>query len=94
MRHAKLFAQINPPELVEAKAQSFRTSKPAGGSLLILTPKEAADLIGVNPSLLRRWRMVGDGPAYFKVYGRVLYDLTDVLEHIHSRRARIERAAK
>jgi len=93
MRHTKLFAQINPPELVEAKAQVFRASKPAGGSLVILTPKEAADLIGVRPALLGRWTRVGDGPAYFDVCGRVRYDLNDVLGHIHARRARIERAA-
>jgi hypothetical protein len=94
MRHAKLFAQINPPDVVDAKAQVLRMSKPSGGSLVLLSPYQAADLIGVSPSSLTRWRIAGEGPTYFQVSDRrIRYDLGDVLTYIQQRRAMIARLA-
>ncbi|MEI4235199.1 helix-turn-helix transcriptional regulator [Roseovarius sp. D22-M7] len=32
----------------------------------------------ISPRTLERWRWTGEGPAYFKIGGRVVYKLADV----------------
>ena len=44
-----------------------------------LTPEELAARIRVAPSTLSKWRMEGDGPAFYKFGKRVLYRL-DIVE--------------
>ena len=44
-----------------------------------LTPEELAARIRVAPSTLAKWRMEGDGPAFYKFGKRVLYRL-DIVE--------------
>ena len=39
----------------------------------------------ISPRTLERWRWSGEGPAYFKIGGRVVYRLDDV-EAFESRR--------
>jgi len=39
----------------------------------------------VSPRTLERWRWVGEGPAYLKVGGRVLYRLEDIEAHEQAR---------
>jgi predicted site-specific integrase-resolvase len=39
----------------------------------------------ISPRTLERWRWVGEGPAYLKVGGRVLYRLEDVEAHEQAR---------
>ena len=33
---------------------------------------------GISPRTLERWRWIGEGPAYLKIGGRVVYRLEDV----------------
>ena len=40
----------------------------------------------VSPRTLERWRWTGDGPAYFKIGGRVVYRLDDVEDYERRRR--------
>ncbi|WP_412049474.1 helix-turn-helix transcriptional regulator [Hoeflea sp. Naph1] len=35
----------------------------------------------ISPRTLERWRWLGEGPAYLKVGGRVIYRLEDIIEH-------------
>ena len=51
-----------------------------------LTTSEAAARIRHRASTLRRWRMLGRGPAYVKLSGRVLYDPADLQAWLDSHR--------
>ena len=42
---------------------------------------ELADRWRISHRTLERWRWVGEGPAYLKVGGRVLYRLEDIEAH-------------
>ena len=55
----------------------------AGDSVMkVLTPKQAAALIGITDSTLRFWRCKGKGPRYTKLSASkqagVRYDLADI----------------
>ena len=43
-----------------------------------LTPKEAAELLGVHVDCLYRWRRRGGGPRYYRRMGRIFYLRSDV----------------
>lgn len=45
-----------------------------------LTTAQAAELLGIAPKTLERWRWAGRGPAFRKLGGAVRYDTRD-LEH-------------
>jgi hypothetical protein len=40
----------------------------------------------MSPRTLERWRWTGEGPAYFKIGGRVVYRLDDIEAFESSRR--------
>lgn len=40
----------------------------------LLTTEEAADYLTVTAAVLRRWRLLGDGPPYVKLGSLVRYD--------------------
>jgi hypothetical protein len=86
VRHLKLFARMNSRQVVESEVERLRRITPSIGPVTILLPAEAANLIGVRPALLSRWRASEQGPAYFKMGGFVRYDLDTVLEFIRMRR--------
>lgn len=48
----------------------------------LLSPKELADILGVTPATLERWRVSGDGPKFVKLGNRahspVRYRVEDV----------------
>ena len=44
-----------------------------------LTPKELARRWTISHRTLERWRWAGEGPAYMKLGGRVVYRLEDIL---------------
>ena len=46
-----------------------------------LTQKDLARRWTISPRTLERWRWVGDGPAYMKIGGRVVYRLEDILAY-------------
>lgn len=39
---------------------------------------ELADRWSISPRTLERWRWIGEGPAYLKIGGRVVYRLEDI----------------
>ena len=39
---------------------------------------ELSDRWGISHRTLERWRWLGEGPAYLKIGGRVLYRLEDI----------------
>lgn len=43
-----------------------------------LNQVELASRWNISPRTLERWRWIGDGPAYLKIGGRVVYRLEDV----------------
>lgn len=59
---------------------------PPGGDRL-LTEKEAAALLGLQPSTLRRWRSVGQPgqPEFVRVAGRAIrYRMSDLLAYVEA----------
>ena len=50
----------------------------------LLTTREAAARIRHQPQTLRRWRMLGRGPAFFRLAGRALYDPADLQKWLNS----------
>lgn len=47
--------------------------------------KEAAKLLGISVSTLRRWRRVGSGPLYRKLNGAVRYTALDLQSFVDAR---------
>lgn len=43
-----------------------------------LNQVQLADRWNISPRTLERWRWIGDGPAYLKIGGRVVYRLEDI----------------
>lgn len=43
-----------------------------------LRPREAAEILGLSPRALDRWRSRGLGPAYYKFGSAVRYRLSDL----------------
>lgn len=43
-----------------------------------LSQVELAGRWNISPRTLERWRWIGEGPAYLKIGGRVVYRLEDV----------------
>ena len=60
-----------------------------------LNQTELAARWTISARTLERWRWTGDGPAFLKIGGRVVYRLEDVLayEQERQRRSTAERGA-
>lgn len=53
----------------------------------LLNPEECAELLGVSKQSLARWRMVGEGPPFFKLSDHcVRYDWEAVKKWIEEKR--------
>jgi DNA-binding transcriptional MerR regulator len=52
------------------------TEKPAND---FMSARAAAELLGLSPRTIDRWRWTGEGPPYRKHGGRVLYAREDLL---------------
>lgn len=63
---------------------------------IFLTPDELAERWRIKPGALAHWRVAGEGPAFVKVGGRVLYRLSDVetFERANTHRPGTPRGAK
>ena len=46
----------------------------------------AAHQLGVSPRTLEKWAVTGEGPVFYKLVGRVLYDQSDLEDWIASKR--------
>lgn len=52
----------------------------------MLLSVDAAAHLGLKPQTLRKWRITGVGPAYFRIGGRVGYKLADIDAWLATRR--------
>ncbi|THD71362.1 DNA-binding protein [Thalassobius vesicularis] len=48
---------------------------------ICFTQKELARRWTISHRTLERWRWTGEGPAFMKIGGRIIYRLEDVLAH-------------
>lgn len=52
----------------------------------MVSTKKAAEYLGITESTLRKWRVSGYGPRYYKISAnRVVYDLDDLDMWLESR---------
>lgn len=93
MLHRRLFAEMNSPDVVSAKAEALRQNALLPDEVVLVTPGEAADLIGISAVTLAQWRSADEGPPYSKIGRDVRYDLAKFLAFIEQRRAWLERMA-
>ncbi len=52
----------------------------------LLTELEAAEILNVEPTTLRRWRWAGHPPSFLKIGAAVRYDPADLQEFIEAGR--------
>lgn len=52
----------------------------------LLTQRQFAEMLGVTPRSLERWRETGDGPPFLRVGGLVRYAPADVSAWLETRR--------
>ena len=52
----------------------------------LLNRMEAAGFLSISHRTLEKWAVTGDGPPFYKLGGRVLYDQSDLEDWIASRR--------
>lgn len=50
--------------------------------ITVLRQTEVAELLGISPRTLERWRRIGQGPQFLKIGKRVGYNLEDVRAYI------------
>jgi predicted site-specific integrase-resolvase len=55
-------------------------------SVTHLNQVELAARLKISPRTLERWRWTGEGPAFLKIGGRVIYRLDDVEAYENGRR--------
>jgi len=48
----------------------------------LVTPKQAAEILGRSVNTLKRWRYEGVGPEWIELEGRVSYDVKVLLVYI------------
>jgi predicted DNA-binding transcriptional regulator AlpA len=53
---------------------------------VLLSQRQAADLLCLSERTLERWRVSGDGPSFIKLGRRVAYRECDLIEWVESRR--------
>lgn len=56
------------------------------GERLSLAPEDAAIFIGIKSATLKKWRSVGEGPAYIKAGSRIVYLVEDLEDFLRGRR--------
>lgn len=55
---------------------------------VLLSPRQLAARWGLSEKTLERWRMLGTGPVFLKLGGRVLYQVEEVQAHEQQRSRR------
>ena len=55
-------------------------------NLRMLRADAAAELLGISKATLAKWRVQGDGPPYSKAGRCVLYEHSDLVAWVNSRR--------
>lgn len=57
------------------------------GKVFLSTP-QAAELLGLSPRTIEKWRVTGGGPVFHKFGSRVLYSQEDLERWAEGRRRR------
>ena len=55
---------------------------------VLLSPRQLATRWGLSEKTLERWRMLGTGPVFLKLGGRVLYNIEEIQAHEQQRTRR------
>ena len=63
-----------------------RTTPSQGDAPMLLSANKAAALLSISARTLHRFRETGEGPAYFRLGGRFVYDYDDLMEWLWSKR--------
>lgn len=54
----------------------------------LLNEKQAAEILGLSPRTLQKWRVIGGGPGFCKLLGAVRYSRADLNEFVERSRRR------
>ena len=74
-------SKTNQADATSADTTEVQVRKP------LLTATQAAERLGVPPSMLERWRGTGEGPVYIKLSGKyVRYSHDDLDAFVMARR--------
>ena len=57
-------------------------------NIRLIKPKEAAEILLCSERTLETWRRDERGPSYYKIEGKVLYKLEDVISFIEKSKVR------
>ena len=71
------------------RAESLRgghTRSRAGAPPMYLNTVQAAEMVGLSPRTMEYYRTTGQGPAYFKLGGRVRYSVSEIERWVRARR--------
>lgn len=63
---------------------------PLTNAHVYIKEKQLAELLGVSPAAIRRWRLERRGPSFVRVEGAVRYRLNDVEAYLASRTVQLE----
>ncbi len=66
------------------KRKYSRRSGPERTLNFLFNEAEVADLLGISPATLRRWRRLGVGPSWCKLGASVRYRREDVASYLES----------
>ena len=50
----------------------------------LLTEREAAKFLGLQPTTLRHWRVQSRGPLYYRIGGAIRYHQTDLKDFLRN----------
>ena len=62
------------------------TCSRAGAAPRYLNTHQAAEMVGLSPRTMEYYRTTGQGPAYFKLGGRVRYSVSEIERWVRARR--------
>ena len=74
------------PLSASVAAEAEQPPLPLASRAVLATPDQAADLLGVTPRALERWRASGDGPRYVRLSrSTIRYRVEDLDAFVASR---------
>lgn len=83
MRDAQPPAKAGP---LRERRPGRRTAPAQGDAPMFLSANKAAGLLSISARTLHRFRETGEGPPYFRVGGRFVYEYDDLMEWMWSKR--------
>ena len=68
------------PAVASASAEPEQLTLPLASRAVLLAPDQAANLLGVTPRVLERWRASGDGPQFARLSRKAIRYRVEDLE--------------